>query len=362
MKVSLVSAARLTDAQVEHWLQLQTSNVELQSPFFHPEYTRDAAAVFCNVEVAILEEDGEPVAYFPFQRTPRNVGVPVGGSLCDCQAIIARPGFTFDAAQLVRDCRLSGFRFTQLLASQQPFQRYHWLTCDSPSMDLSQGFEAYCQSRRKNRNSYISRVQQKTRKAIREIGSIRFEVDSTDPRAWPSLLDWKARQYRRIRTVNHLAGVGAIAFLERLLARRDNEFRGALSAMYMGDRLVAVHLGLRSRGILHTWFPTYNEEFGKQSPGMIYFIEQARAAADWGIQRIDLGGGNESFKSRLRSCGALVAEGAVGLGLVATSLRRSWLYARNWVQSSRFHEPARAAVRGMRGLFFYGRRNDSNAR
>ena len=127
MNIQLLAADRLSAVQIEHWSHLQAANPDLQSPFFHPLYTREAAAVLPHVEVAIIEDGGEPMAYFPFQRSRGNVGIPVGGSLNDFQGIVARPGFTFDAAALVRGCRLAGLRFTQLLASQQPFQAYHWL-------------------------------------------------------------------------------------------------------------------------------------------------------------------------------------------------------------------------------------------
>jgi CelD/BcsL family acetyltransferase involved in cellulose biosynthesis len=362
MKVTLLAADQLTDAHCEHWSQLQAANPDLGSPFFHPLYTREAAAALPNVEAAILEEKGEPMAYFSFQRTARNVGIPVGGSLSDFQGVVARRGFTFDAAALVRGCRLSGLRFTRLLASQQAFQPHHWLTSDSPSLDLREGFEAYCRRRREAGSTLISRIREKRRFAIRDVGPLRFEDDARRPQVLESLIAWKSRQYERIRAVNPLIKPGTLDFLRRLLALRGPEFHGVLSAIYFGERLAAVHLGLRCGNVLHYWFPTYNEELGKYSPGNICLMEQAAAAEALGIQRIDLGCGNEKFKASLRCCGTPVAEGAVGLGVLSTSLRRTWLHTKHWVQSSRFQGAARTVVRGLRGLFLYGFRHASKSR
>ncbi len=402
MKIDAIPVGRLTSGHLQRWTEIQQANSDLQSPFFHPSYTCEAAAVFGNVEVAVLAEGGEPVGFFPFQRTAGNVGVPVGGSLNDFQGVVALPDFAFDAAALVRACRLSGLRFTQLLASQQPFQPHHWLTADSPSLDLREGFDAYCRQRREAGSTLISRTRDKRRFAIRDLGPLRFEDNAADPCVLERLIAWKSRQYERIRAVNAFTQPGTLDFLRRLLAlrgtaprlaaagdggelpgprsgtaprlaaagdggelpgpRSETEFRGVLSAMYFGDRLAAVHLGLRCGNVLHVWFPTYDEELGKYSPGNIYFVEQARAAAQLGIQRIDLGCGNEKFKASLRSFGTLVAEGGVGLGLLSTSARRTWLYTKQWVQSSRFHGAARAVVRGIRGLFLYGRPHDSKLR
>ncbi len=188
------------------------------------------------------------------------MGRPVGGALSDFQGVVARQGFSWDARRLVRECRLSGWRFRQLLASQTPFQPYHWLTADSPAMDLSAGFEAYCRQRRAAGGKLVSEILYKTRRAVREFGSVRFEADAEDPRVLDTLVEWKSRHYRRIRTVNHLLQPGVLDFIRGLLAHRDNDFRGMLSALYFGDRLAAVHLGIRCRAVLHGWFTAYNEE------------------------------------------------------------------------------------------------------
>ncbi len=362
MRIDVIPAGRLSDDHVKCWLDIRRDNPELQSPFVHPLYAREAAAVFGNVEVAVLEEGGEPAGFFAFQRTARNVGVPVGGSLNDFQGVVARPGFAFDAAELLRGCRLSGLRFTQLLASQQPFQSHHWFTSDSPSLDLRGGFAAYCRRRRTAGSTFIARICDRRRLAVRDLGPLRFEQVAQDPSVMETLIDWKTRKYERIRAANPLAQPGTLTFLQRLLALQGSDFHGVLSAMYFGDRLAAVHLGLRCGHVFHIWFPTYNDELAKYSPGMIYFVEQAAAAESLGIERIDLGCCNADFKARFRSFGTQVAEGAVGLGRILTSVQRTWLGTKRWVQASRFRGPARAIVGGIRGLFLYGLYHDFKSR
>ena len=56
---------------------------------FGPEFTQAVAAVRGDVEVGVLEERGEPVGFFPFQRSRRNVARPVGGKMSDFQGLIA---------------------------------------------------------------------------------------------------------------------------------------------------------------------------------------------------------------------------------------------------------------------------------
>jgi hypothetical protein len=91
-------------------------------------------------------------------------------------------------------------------------------------------------------------------------------------------------------------------------------------------------------------------------------LEHARACKALGVDRIDLGTGNENFKVSMRSFGVPVAEGAVGLGLVATSLSRVWISSRRWVESTRFHGPARNWYRKMRKILTFGSGNETDSR
>jgi hypothetical protein len=125
-------------------------------------------------------------------------------------------------------------------------------------------------------------------------------------------------------------------------------FSGVLSALYVGNRLAAVHLGMRSFGVLHFWFPAYDPELGKYSPGLVLLVEMARAAAALGIRRIDLGRGNERYKRSLMSGAIPLAEGAVDLRPAAALLQRGWLHMRESLRGSLLHLPARYVVRSIR--------------
>ena len=63
------------------------------------------------------------------------------------------------------------------------------------------------------------------------------------------------------------------ALLDRIFACRGEAFAGELSALYAGDRLAAVHFGMRSYGVLHLWFPSYDADLAKFSPGLIHDLE-----------------------------------------------------------------------------------------
>ena len=78
MNITVVPGDRLTPKHVEVWSRLQREDAAVASPYFRPEFTQAVACVRNDVEVAVMEEDGEPVGFFPYQRRGRNVATPVG--------------------------------------------------------------------------------------------------------------------------------------------------------------------------------------------------------------------------------------------------------------------------------------------
>jgi CelD/BcsL family acetyltransferase involved in cellulose biosynthesis len=85
--------------------------------------------------------------------------------------------------------------------------------------------------------------------------------------------------------------------------------------------LVAAHFGIRSRRIWHWWFPAYDREFARYSPGLILLVEMMRAAEGLGLERIDLGRGEALYKRRLMTGAATVYSGCVETGPSVAALR-----------------------------------------
>src|SRR6516165_11136612 len=118
MKVTLVPGSELGSDLVRTWAEIQEANPTLASPYFHPEFTRVIAAVRVDVEVAVVEDRAQIVAFFPFQRVGASVGEPVGGVISDYQGLICAPDFTCDPHELMRQCCLAAWNFDHLLTSQ----------------------------------------------------------------------------------------------------------------------------------------------------------------------------------------------------------------------------------------------------
>jgi CelD/BcsL family acetyltransferase involved in cellulose biosynthesis len=349
IKVSRISGGDLTEEQILAWSGIQRSNGQLDSPFFNPHFTRSVAAVRADVEVAILEQGREMVGFFPYQRTRCRIGNPVGGRLNDFQGLICCSELDLDLNQLLRDCGLLTWRFDHLIAAQAQFQACHWSRRRSLHIDVAERFgRSWSTQGFKSRR--IRETLRKTRKFEREQGPIRFVPHETDPRAFQALLRWKSDQYRRTGAMDIFSVRWPIELLERVNQEPRVELCGQLSALYVGDRLAAVHQGLRSNHVLHSWFPAYDPSLAEMSPGMMLFVKLAREAESLGLERIDLGAGESVFKQSLASAATTVASGAVTRFAIHRGAQRGWSRAKSWLRTSPLRTPWRAAADRTRPL------------
>jgi CelD/BcsL family acetyltransferase involved in cellulose biosynthesis len=348
MRCTVVHGTELTDETAGRWSGLQQANPMLASPYFCADFTRAVAAVRDDVRVVIVEDGREVVACFPFQRNAFGQGRPVAGPLSDYQGVISASNEGWSAAEIVRGAGLSSWQFDHLLCAQTPFAAYHTSVAESPLMDLSRGYASYVEERRAAGSKQIRSLGTLRRKFEREVAPLRFEMRTTDAATLTTLLRWKSEQCRASGGVDVFGARWTNELVERLMHTESEDFAGVLSALYAGEELVAAHFGMRSRTVWHYWFPSYNEQFSKYSPGLLLLLEMAEASETLGIRSIDLGKGSSFYKDRLKSCSVPIAEGCIELPSVASSLRRWRRGAEAWAKTSALAAPARYPGRALK--------------
>ncbi len=334
LAVRLTRPDQLSVAEQDLWSRLQPADPELDGPFFCLELIQAVGRVRPDLEVAVIERGGEVLGFFPFQRGAGNVGRPALSRLSEFQGFIMPRGVSFDAADLLRQCRLVAWHFDHLVASQLPLQPYHWSVTGSPVMDLSRGYQAYESQRRQAGSSLLASLGRKSRKCAREVGPLRFEFHSRDPAVFRALIDWKTRQHEQTNRFRVLDTPWLIELLEDLQRVESPRFSAVLSALYAGDRLLAVHYGLSSPASVHIWFPAFHPDYSRYSPGLLLFVELAKAAADRGIRRVDLGKGPERYKIEFMTGAATIAEGSFDTRPAHRWARLVWHRANRWLTAS----------------------------
>jgi CelD/BcsL family acetyltransferase involved in cellulose biosynthesis len=331
--VKLIPGEAMDSALLQCWRTLQQSNPELQNPCFSPEFTQAVATARNDVEIAILEESGEIVAIFPFQRKVGGRAIPVGGIVSDYQGLICRPNFSCDPREILKACGLISWDFDRLPATQQSFKPFHKLCEPSALIDLSHGYEVYVAERRAAGTEQIKKCNNLMRRLELEVGPIQFVPHSPDRSALSKVLAWKSQQYRKTGWRDLFAQKWGRSLVEQIQATQSENFAGMLSLLYAGNNLVAGHIGMRSRSVWHYWFPAYNPHFAKYSPGLILLLKIAEHAPQIGLRTIELGTGLTLYKRRLMNASVSVAEGSVERPSWLSFLRRARRTAKSLIRN-----------------------------
>lgn len=334
MNWKTVAAQDLTSAEFSTWRRLQETAPFLANPFFSPMFVQTVAAVKDNVEVAVLKVGSRAMAYLPFERQGGHAAGPVAGCVAEIQGAIVDPATAWDMLDCLQCADLHSWDYQCVPQWQKPLTRWSFCEREFPFIDLSQGFDVYSQQRKAAGSSQITQAQRKARKLEREVGPCRLELNSLDDAAFDALREWKSAQYRRTKTRDMFQLSWVIELLQRLRTIESPDFAGMLSVLYAGDAIVAVHFGIRSRNVLAWWFPTYNPQFEKYSPGAVFLTQLCEAAPEAGLVRIDLGQGEERYKQSFKSSDILVTEGCVSRRPLKRLLRKSWMQTRDWVNNS----------------------------
>lgn len=305
LRVAVLNARDLTPAQTAAWSGIQAGNPELESPFFCPEFTRAVAAATENTFVGVLTgDDGTAAGFFPFRLERPGFGRNL--DMCDFQGVIAPRGLAVAATEVVRGCGLNVWEFDHLLPVHSSFQRFCLYTSESPLIDLAGGWEAYQKSLSPEGKRHLAKAATSARKVERELGPLKLVEDRSDPALMQSMHLWRAQKYGPLPAWAHQA-------LEHTRTARSPGFMGTLSALYAGEKLLAVHFGIRSRAVLHWWFPAYNPDLASYAPGILLLLRMAERAPVLGISRIDLGKGMQDYKRRFGNSSRPVATGSVEL-------------------------------------------------
>ncbi|WTD52884.1 GNAT family N-acetyltransferase [Streptosporangium sp. NBC_01639] len=311
MKIGVVRPRDLGESEIFRWREIQKASPSLDNPFLSVDFTLAMGRLRDYVRVAVIEDGGETVGFFPYERHGFGIGKPLGGFLTTCHGLISVPELKIDPRDLLRACRLSAIDFDHLVAGQPTFAPYETDVRPAPLMDLSGGFDAYLEQVRAASAKNYKTVRYKERKLGREQGEIRFAWDSPDIGALRTLLDWKSDQYQRTGRVDRFAQPWIVRLVEEMHSHRSDDFAGVLTMVYAGDTPVAGHFGLRTAHTLVGWFPAYDPAFARYSPGIMHHLHMAEHAASAGLHQVDMGKGGREYKEWLKTGALMVAEARV---------------------------------------------------
>ena len=319
MKTTVCRPKDLSSPELDRWRAIRSRRPDLDNPFLSLEFTLAVGRTRPEARVAVVEEGGRIVAFFPFERRSFGLGVPIGAGLSDCQAIICEPDIDLDVHELLSQCGLAAWRFDHLVGTERAMVAQSSIECSSPIIDVSVGFDAYLA----HEGRHSRAIFQKERKLAREVGPVRFDFGVDDDEALSAMMAWKSEQYRRTGRPDRFAQRDTVQLVRELAKTSEPDLSGTLMTLCAGDRLVAVEFSLRSETTLAGWFPSHDCEFSRYSPGSIRTLRTIEAAGLAGLQRYDFGKGDEEYKQWLKTGDLQVCEGWVVNPVPLGHLRRA---------------------------------------
>ncbi|MEU5884626.1 GNAT family N-acetyltransferase [Spirillospora sp. NPDC047279] len=332
MHVSVIRPGELGAAELTAWQKMQVDLPHLANPFLSAGYAVAVGEVVDGARVAVLSDGQDIVGFFPFELHGRVTAGAIGGWLSLGQGLVHTPGLELDARGLLGSCGLAAWEFGTLVGDQPWFAPYATKHLDSALMDLGGGFDGFTEALRAKGSKVVKQTRYKERKLGRDVGEVSFDFDVRDDAALALVRAWKSDQYRAMGRADRFAKPWVVELVERLHHTHDERFAGSLSMLYADGRPVAGHFGLRSDHTLVTWFPVYDPEFAKYSPGLALHLRMAEEAAALGVQQIDMGPSiGWRYKQELQTRSHVVSEGVVR--------RPSPAAAAHWLR----HEPAARA-------------------
>ncbi len=289
------------------WSRFVASDPALAHPYFDLRYVLAAGACVPDAKVAVIWRGARIAGFLPFQRRG-GVVQPLGAPLTDYHGLIAPAGAGLALEPVVE--RLGGrvFRFNGLVGGAGDRR---WTTRRRMVADLSDGWDAWLESRQQTRRAVFKNLRRAERALERDVGPVSFTLGERDPAVLDHILRRKREQMARTGWPDIFACGWTEALLRRLLSCEDEDFGARLAVLRAGDRIVSAEIGLHGAGVRHLWFPVYEPDLGRYAPGQLMTLKTLEACAAAGLSRVDFGAGAEVYKSAFADPAEPVWEGTV---------------------------------------------------
>lgn len=346
----VIATGELSPRLVEAWRAILVRNHLLGSPYFCAEFTLLVAQVRRDVRVVVIEDGSRVVGFFPHQRSALGLGKPVGGPLSDYHGVVAEPECPWEVEQIMRAAKLATWEFDHLAGEVRDFGRFITARHQAARIDLSAGYDYYLKDRRAAGSSYIGKTEGLARKLGREIGKLEFALHDDSETVLEQLILWKREQYNRSKIPDVFGVQWTRNLLGRIAQLQTEGFAGVCSTLRVDGRIVAIHMGMRSREVFHYWFPTYDPKFAKFSVGIILLLRIAEAIAKIGIRTIDLGIADGQYKERLMTDTVQLSGGCVAVPSFLAFARRIRLAAEAQAEIGGIAAMLRLPLRAVRRL------------
>lgn len=328
-QLSVQRAAQVSESEWTAWAQLRANNSALRSPYFHPEYTQLLAELRPDVRVVCqYDSDGTPVAFLPVQG--RRFTRPVGAPMSDYHAIITNnDDITYDS--LLGGTDIGAYHYSCAADPQRLRIPQILSESQTAAIDINTTAENWRAERDGSYRRHLKSNRRRTRKAEDAFGPKRIELFSRDIDVYGALLKWKREKFAQTGKYDVLSADWTQGLIRTLWERGQKaDLRCDMHALYFGERLAAIDLGLSDGDVFHSWMVAYDDELSEFGPGIQLLEALIDATPETGYKRIDMGEGLDGYKRHYASASTRVVSGLVPISGAAGRLSRIYAAAERW--------------------------------
>ncbi|WP_371396474.1 GNAT family N-acetyltransferase [Fretibacter rubidus] len=298
MTVDIIRPDALSAVDIAAWEHMRAHNPALYSPYFHVNYTQYLGALRDDARVIIAREKDRAVAFLPIQGSGKFTA-PLGAPMSDYQGFISAAHTDLDFEDILRRAGIGAFHFTAMVDND--LARRHSLADDPVAMiHMPAGGQSWRDAQDGSYRRSLKSLRRRIRNTESDHGKRRFVYQSNDRDVFNTLMRWKRRKFEETGKYDVLCAKWTLPLLETLwtagLTDKDAALRCDMHALYFGDRLAAIDLGLSDGPTFHSWIVAYDSELSNLSPGIQLLEGVIDAADNLGYSRIDLGAGIEGYK------------------------------------------------------------------
>jgi len=290
--IKVKRARELSETDRMAWADLRASNPQTYSPYFHFDYTALISELREDVFIACIYDDDLPVAFLPYQG--ERFARPVGAPMTDYHGFICKADAVFDPVEILKAAGIGAFHFSAVVNAQMAPQVQS--EDEGVLLNIEKGAEQWRSERDGSYRRHLKSNRRRTRKSQEDIGEPRFVWKSQDQSVFEQLIAWKKQKFTETGKYDVLSADWTLQLLEQLWSRKDGELRCDMQALYFGDRLAAIDLGLSDGETFHSWIVAYDGELHSYAPGIQLLEGLIDASSQLGYKRIDLGIGTDGYK------------------------------------------------------------------
>ncbi len=319
LSVEIRSLDELTPDEGAQWNDWARADPDLSSPYFRWEFARTAGAICPGSAVAVFKRDGRVLGYYPHQRRGGTIQ-PLAAPMNDYHGVIGpkdqKPSMQ-EAARLLGAPRFAAAAWIGEAPEQMP--RHHSVVSVVPDEG---GFDAWYARRRKAFPKYFKDKERSRRGLDGAFKTVEIEIGLHDHALLERLIIEKSEQYRRTGLHDIFACGWTGQVLHALMdSEGEDGFGASMAVLRVDGRVVATEYSMHAGRHFHLWFPVYNQEVARWSPGIVLTQETIRLGSERGYRTFDYGVGVGGYYKKYYDDGGLAtAEGVVARPGVSKAL------------------------------------------